>query len=74
MLDLYLKAQESAFVQDEKRAVYRRIFGAFAREAKDTTMIRAELVERHDIDEAADELYVTKHLLLIIERLSMHEE
>lgn len=74
LIDLYLKGQESSFIQDEHRGAYKQILGAFAREGKDIQVIRSELVECGQIDVSADDLYVTKHLLLAIERLSMHEE
>lgn len=71
MFDLFMKGRESSFVQDDKRKVYKVIFEKFTRESLDTQTIRESLVLNGD---PIDETYVPLHILIVLERLSRHEE
>ena len=74
MIELYITSLSSSFVQDDARANYKFIFEKFTRNSIDVAGIQKLLIEHHLVDGDIDDEYVTKHLLMTISKMSMHQE
>lgn len=74
MFELYLTSRASAFVQDESRVNYKFIFESFTGSGHSVETVRRLLEEQQIVPYEIDKVYVMKHLLMTISKMSMHHE
>ncbi len=72
--ELYLEGRSNPFLVDEKRTVYKTIFEAFTGNFAQIDEIKETITAQKGTPRNVDELYVVQHLLLAIEKVSVHHE